>query len=122
MPAGRLAQLFLGVLRVQPPHGNDRSNQSNQPGDPDQSAASADAPAGDSRQERRAAAAGAGAAAGAQPGSRIRLISTSDPYTDLRPGALGTVTGIDDLGTLAVRWDDGHTLGLIPGLDQFDIL
>ncbi|TDE22821.1 DUF4314 domain-containing protein [Actinomadura sp. 6K520] len=39
----------------------------------------------------------------ARRGSRIRLVATSDPYTDRGPGALGTVTRIDDLGTLTVR-------------------
>ncbi|TDC74858.1 DUF4314 domain-containing protein [Actinomadura sp. 7K507] len=104
VPAGRLAQLFLGITRVQPQEGDD-------PGQPA-------APADQSEEQPRTQVAGCSA----RRGSRIRLVATSDPYTDLEPGALGTVTRIDDLGTLTVRWDDGHTLGLIPGLDQFDLL
>jgi len=50
-------------------------------------------------------------------GERVRLISTTDPYTDLKPGALGTVAFIDSMGTVHVNWDDGSNLGLIPGED-----
>lgn len=46
-------------------------------------------------------------------GRRVRLDHCSDPYTDLRPGAVGTVTFEDDLGTLHVKWDSGSNLGLI---------
>lgn len=54
-----------------------------------------------------------------QPGDRLRLISTTDPHTDLQPGALGTVVVVDDLGTVHVDWDTGSNLGLIPGEDQW---
>lgn len=46
-------------------------------------------------------------------GRRVRLVSCSDPYTRLQPGAEGTVTLVDGVGTVHVRWDDGHQLGLI---------
>ena len=55
-------------------------------------------------------------------GKRIRLDYTSDPYTNLRPGDMGTVTFIDALGTIAVKWDSGSTLGMVPGEDHFTIL
>ncbi len=45
-----------------------------------------------------------------------------DEWTWLRPGALGTVTVIDDLGTVHVRWDDGGTLGLVPDEDEWVVL
>lgn len=48
-----------------------------------------------------------------KPGDRVTLVHTSDPYTRLRPGVEGTVTLVDGVGTLHVRWDDGSTLGLI---------
>lgn len=57
-----------------------------------------------------------------QSGDRLRLIWTADPHTRLSAGALGTVRFIDGLGTIHVAWDDGHALGLIPGIDQFDVL
>ena len=45
---------------------------------------------------------------------RLRLVHTSDPYTQLKRGDEGTAQFIDSMGTLAVRWDSGSTLGLIP--------
>ncbi|WP_195224905.1 DUF4314 domain-containing protein [Schaalia turicensis] len=56
------------------------------------------------------------------PGQRVRLIATSDPYTTLRPGVLGTVAFVDDLGTVHVDWDTGSNLGLIPGEDSWETL
>jgi hypothetical protein len=55
-------------------------------------------------------------------GRRIRLVYTDDPYTRLTPGAEGTVTFVDDLGTVAAKWDDGSTLGLVAGHDRYDLL
>lgn len=55
-------------------------------------------------------------------GKRVRLVHTSDPYTRLRPGTEGTVTFVDDLGTVSVKWDDGSTLGMIRGEDSFTVL
>jgi hypothetical protein len=55
-------------------------------------------------------------------GKRIELLSTSDPYTKLKPGDRGTVQFIDDIGTVHVAWDNGSTLGLVPGEDQFRLL
>jgi hypothetical protein len=57
-----------------------------------------------------------------RPGDRLRLICTTDPHTRLSAGALGTVRFIDGCGTVHVAWDDGHVLGLIPGIDHFEIL
>jgi len=55
-------------------------------------------------------------------GKRIRLEHCSDPYTRLRPGLEGTVSFVDDPGTVHVKWDDGSTLGLIPGEDRWTVL
>lgn len=46
-------------------------------------------------------------------GKRVMLVSTNDPYTRLRYGDEGTVTRIDDYGTVFVKWDSGSTLGLV---------
>jgi hypothetical protein len=54
-------------------------------------------------------------------GDRVELVSTDDPCTSLRPGARGTVTLVDSLGTVHVTWDDGSTLGLVPGRDRFKV-
>lgn len=53
-------------------------------------------------------------------GTRVCLISMDDPYTSLKQGDMGNITGIDDLGTLQMLWDNGSTLGLIPGVDRFE--
>jgi len=50
---------------------------------------------------------------------RIELISTTDLYTELKPGDLGTVDFVDDLGTIHINWDNGSQLGLVPDEDQF---
>jgi hypothetical protein len=55
-------------------------------------------------------------------GKRIELISTTDPYTELKPGDQGTVDFVDDTGTIHVSWDNGSQLGLVPGEDQYKLL
>ena len=52
-------------------------------------------------------------------GTRVELISMDDPYTNLAPADLGTVTGIDDTGTVFVSWDRGSSLGLVYGIDHY---
>jgi hypothetical protein len=56
---------------------------------------------------------------GSKVGDRVRLIRTSDPHTSLAPGPLGAVTLIDSQGTVHVAWDDGSTLSLVPGEDEW---
>jgi hypothetical protein len=55
-------------------------------------------------------------------GSKVQLISTDDPYTDLNPGDIGVITHIDDNGTVFADWENGSSLGLIPNIDNFKIL
>ncbi len=54
---------------------------------------------------------------------RIRLAHTSDPYTELTNGSLGTKLGerIDPYGDLIVRvkWDNGSSMSLIDGHDSW---
>lgn len=52
-------------------------------------------------------------------GTRIALISMDDPYTTLKPGDIGTVQGVDDMGQIMMKWDKGGSLSLIPGEDSF---
>ncbi len=56
------------------------------------------------------------------PGTRIRLIGMEDPYAPVLSGTEGTVDYIDDQCQLHMKWDNGRTLALIPGLDQFSII
>lgn len=51
-------------------------------------------------------------------GTRVELISMSDPYADMPEGTKGTVTGVDDTGTIHVSWDNGHSLGVVYGEDS----
>ncbi len=54
-------------------------------------------------------------------GTRIRLVSTDDPYTKAVPGDAATVKGVDDAGQLMLEWDLGNTsISLIPGVDCFE--
>jgi hypothetical protein len=48
-------------------------------------------------------------------GARVEFLGfgEDDPYTTLQPGTWGTVDLVDDTGTIHVRWDDGHRLGLV---------
>ncbi len=55
----------------------------------------------------------------AKKGDRIELVHTSDVMTNLRPGDRGTVTMIDGMDTVHVRWDNGSRLGMVPGEDSF---
>ena len=50
-------------------------------------------------------------------GTRIELVSMSDPFTSRLAGELGTVQFIDDIGTIFVIWDCGSGLGVAYGED-----
>ena len=49
-------------------------------------------------------------------GSRVELLQMDDPQAP-PIGTLGTVIGIDDLGTIHVNWDNGSGLGVAYGED-----
>ena len=52
-------------------------------------------------------------------GCRVELTHMNDPYnTTLLPGAQGTVIGVDDIGTIHVKWDCGSSLGVVFGEDS----
>lgn len=55
-------------------------------------------------------------------GARIELVSMSDPYATLKPGDRGTVSCVDDTGTVFADWDDGSTLGAVYGEDEIRLL
>lgn len=52
------------------------------------------------------------------PGTRIELISMNDPYAPVTLGTRGTVKFVDSLGTIFPEWDNGRTLGVVPGEDS----
>ena len=54
-------------------------------------------------------------------GDRIRLVHTSDQFTKLKPGDLGTIQFARKMNSLegaftgiGVQWDSGSTLSMIP--------
>ena len=51
-------------------------------------------------------------------GTRVELINMNDPYTKLKPGDRGTVSMVDDTGTIFVNWDCGSCLGVVYGEDH----
>ena len=55
-------------------------------------------------------------------GTKIKLIQMDDPYHPVPPGTLGEITMVDDGGTIHVAWQTGSSLGLIEGVDSFEIL
>lgn len=55
------------------------------------------------------------------PGTRIQLIRMQDPYP-LPAGSKGTVISVGRLGNIFMNWDDGSTLSLCVGIDDFKII
>ncbi len=56
-----------------------------------------------------------------QRGDRIRLVSTSDRYTRLVPGAEGIVNSVNRY-QVGIAWDDGSSLSLLPDEDRWEVL
>lgn len=52
------------------------------------------------------------------PGTRIVLESMNDPHAP-PPGTKGTVVYVDDMSQIGMKWDNGSSLSLMPGLDSF---
>lgn len=55
-------------------------------------------------------------------GTRVSLVTMSDPYTKLVPGDKGTVELVDDTGTIFCNWDRGSSLGVVYGEDSVRIM
>lgn len=55
-------------------------------------------------------------------GTRIKLIEMNDPWNPVEPGTEGTVKFVDDIGQIHMKWDNGRTLALVPGQDEFKII
>ena len=52
-------------------------------------------------------------------GTRIFLDSMPNDPRPIPPGTKGTVDFVDDMGTLHCKFDNGRSLGVIPGEDSF---
>ena len=53
------------------------------------------------------------------PGTRIELLSMSDPYAPVPAGTRGTVKFVDSMGTIFPEWDNNRTIGIVPCEDSF---
>ena len=56
-----------------------------------------------------------------RPGMRIRLLCMDDLQAPTC-GTVGTVVGVDDIGSIMMNWDNVSTLSLIPDIDEFEIV
>ena len=54
-------------------------------------------------------------------GTRVELVRMEDPQAP-PVGTKGTVTGVDDIGTIHVNWDTGSSLGIAYGADACRVL
>lgn len=51
-------------------------------------------------------------------GCPVEIIEMCDPYRDMPAGLRGTVTHVDDTGTVFADWENGSTLGAVFGEDR----
>lgn len=52
-------------------------------------------------------------------GTRVRLLKMEDS-NPVPVGMLGTVEGVDDIGSLIVQWDNGRQLHVLHGIDEVE--
>lgn len=50
-------------------------------------------------------------------GARVKLLSMEDEQAP-PTGTLGTVCGVDDIGSILVKWDNGSTLNVLYRVDN----
>lgn len=55
-------------------------------------------------------------------GTRVVMNYCADIYSPIKRGVKGTVTVVDDIGTIHVYWDNGRKLGVILGEDSISII
>ena len=53
------------------------------------------------------------------PGTRIMLLNMGNDPRPVEASTRGTVLGVDDTGTLHCDFDNGRSLGIVPGEDSF---
>lgn len=54
-------------------------------------------------------------------GTMVRLISMSDSQSPPK-GTIGKIMAIDDIGTIHTAWQNGSSLGLIEGVDKWEVV
>jgi hypothetical protein len=55
-------------------------------------------------------------------GKRIKVFSMVEEPNPVPYGTEGSCWGVDSLGQLLVKWDNGSMLNLLPGVDEFEIV
>lgn len=55
------------------------------------------------------------------PGTRVELTSMNDPYAP-PIGTKGTVRGVNFMGDISVKWDNGSSLSVVYGVDSCRII
>lgn len=55
-------------------------------------------------------------------GTRIECIHMPDDPAPIQPGTTGTCYGVDGIGNLMMKWDNGRSLNLVPGVDKFKVI
>ncbi len=53
------------------------------------------------------------------PGTEVELIAMPEDPHPVPPGTRGKVIMVDDAGQLVIKWNNGSSLSLIPGVDSF---
>lgn len=54
-------------------------------------------------------------------GKRIKMIKMSPDPHPIEPGTMGTIKMVDGIGQIHVNWDNGRSLAVIPGVDEYEI-
>ena len=54
-------------------------------------------------------------------GTKIKLINMKDKFAPPN-GTIGTVDFVDDIGQIHVKWENGGSLALIIGEDDFEVI
>lgn len=55
-------------------------------------------------------------------GTRVMLLHMGSDPRPVEPNSKGTVVAVDDIGTVHCDFDNGRSLGMIPGEDTFRTL
>lgn len=55
-------------------------------------------------------------------GTKICCDYMPDDPRPIPPGTIGEVFGVDDAGQIMMKWSNGSSLSLVPGVDSFHVV